>query len=127
MLNAAGSSYDVTAAATAGVPFRPYFKLSGSGVKEFKDAKSIGFTRAGASLGGDDDAEPDEYLDGELTIWGSRGFIYVLSGLNEETKVRIVNTGGALVNSFTIEPGKTVRTQAAPGVYIVNNKKVTVR
>ena len=127
MLNAAGSSYDVTAAATAGVPFRPYFKLSGSGVKEFKDAKSIGFTRAGASLGGDDDAEPDEYLDGELTIWGSRGFIYVLSGLNEETKVRIVTTGGALVNSFTIEPGKTVRTQAAPGVYIVNNKKVTVK
>ena len=127
-----GSSFDVTTDAAPARQFRPYFTTaSGGGAKEYKGAqgaKSIAFTRAGASLGGgEEDFGPEEYLDGELTIWSTHGRIVVRSGLNEETTVRIVNAGGALVSTYTIQPGQTVQTRVAPGVYIVNKKKIAAR
>ena len=132
LLNGTGSSFDVTTDAAPARQFRPYFTTaSGGGAKEYKGAqgaKSIAFTRAGASLGGgEEDFGPEEYLDGELTIWSTHGRIVVRSGLNEETTVRIVNAGGALVSTYTIQPGQTVQTRVAPGVYIVNKKKIAAR
>ncbi len=128
MLNSTGSSFDKTDVATARVPFRPYFQPTvGGGAKEYKGVKSIAFTRAGALLGGGEEMEPEELLDGELTIWSTHGRIVVRSGLNEETKVRIVNAAGALVSTYTIQPGETVQTPTAPGIYIVNTKKLSVR
>jgi hypothetical protein len=110
------------------VPFRPYFtKSGGSGAKEFKGARRITFNRVSSNLGGEEVPEPDEYLNGELMIYSGHGRIYVKSGMNEETTVRIVNTGGALFRVFTIQPGEIVETRAAQGIYIVNQKKVTVK
>ena len=124
----AGSSYDVTAADTPGVPFRPYFtKSGGSGAKEFKGARRITFNRVSSNLGGEEVPEPDEFLNGELMIYSGHGRIYVKSGMNEETTVRIVNTGGALIRVFTIQPGEIVETRTAQGIYIVNQKKITVK
>ncbi|MCR5849640.1 MAG: hypothetical protein K6G92_02880 [Bacteroidaceae bacterium] len=107
--------------------FRPYFTGSYSPVKEFKGARHITFTRASSSPGVEEYPEPDESLDGELMIYSGHGRIYVKSGLNEETTVRIVNTGGALIRVFTIQPGEIVETRTAQGIYIVNQKKVTVK
>ena len=108
--------------------FRPYFKAAGAGVKEYKNlARSIVFSRMGASLSNEDEAEPEEYLDGKLWIYSRQGTIIVKSGLNEETTVRIVNAGGALIRVFTIQPGETVTTRVQRGVYIVNTRKITVK
>ena len=129
MLNSDGSSYVVTDDVTAALPFRPYFTVaSGSPAKEFKDIKSIAFSRASASLGDDEYSEPEEELNGELLIYSRFGRIIVKSGLNEETTVRIVNAAGALIRVFTIQPGETVETPInVSSVYIVNNKKISVR
>ena len=128
MLNAEGSSYEVTAAATAGVPFRPYFTKAPGGVKEFRGARSIAFNQVRGSLGNDEGpSEPDDSLDGELKITSKHSRIIVKSGLNEETTVRIVNVGGSVINSFTIQPGEVVETHVAAGVYLVNQTKIAVK
>jgi hypothetical protein len=69
----------------------------------------------------------DERFNGDLLITAKRRRIYVNSGLHEEATVQIVNTAGALIRVFTIQPGQTIETQAAPGIYLVNNKKISVR
>ena len=132
MLNAAGSSYDVTDAATAGVPFRPYFvgtpTSSEGGVKEFKDVQSITFNNTRSSLGNDEDqSEPEEAMDGELKITSKHARIIVKSGLSKETTVHIVNAGGAVISVYTIQPGEVVETRVAAGVYLVNQTKIVVK
>jgi len=128
VLNAAGSSYEVTTAATAGVPFRPYFTAVSGGVKEHGGARFIAFNQIRESLGHDEDpSEPDDSLDGELKITSKHSRIIVKSGLNEETTVRIVNVGGSVINSFTIQPGEVVETHVAAGVYLVNQTKIAVK
>ena len=128
MLNAEGSSYEVTAAATAGVPFRPYFTKAPGGVKEFRGARSIAFNQVRESLGHDEDpSEPDDDAEG-LFVSSQRGKIVVESKLQAEKNVRIVNAVGITVHSYTIQPGQIVETPiTADGVYIVNNKKLSVK
>ncbi len=127
LLNSTGSSFEVTTAATPGVQFRPYFTTaSGGGAKEYKGAKAIAFTRAAATPGNDEEVNPDECLHGELVVYSKGSRIYVESRLTEETTIHIVNASGALMRVFTIQPGQTIETWVAPGIYIVNKKKLSV-
>ena len=128
VLNAAGSSYEVTTAATAGVPFRPYFTAVSGGVKEHGGARYIAFNQIRESLGHDEDpSEPDDDAEG-LFVSSQRGKIVVESKLQAEKNVRIVNAVGITVHSYTIQPGQIVETPiTADGVYIVNNKKLSVK
>ncbi len=129
MLNADGSSYVLTDAETQAVPFRPYFTQAGGGVKEYKPAlaRAISFKRVSTDIQSEEQAEGDKNLDGQLVITSRHRRIIVNSGLHEETTVRIYNTSGAIVRVFDIQPGQTVETQVAPGIYIVNKKKISVK
>ena len=130
VLNASGSSYQVTESATDGLPFRPYFTVAsggGSGAKAYRAARAITFNQINASVGNEDESQPGDDLDGRLTVYSKDSRIFVQSGLREETTVRIINPGGALLRAFTIQPGQTVETRVASGVYIVNSKKVSVK
>lgn len=128
MTKGAGSSYDVTAAATAGIPFRPYFTKAPGGVKEYRGVKSIAFNNTRSSLGNDEDqSEPEEAMDGELKITAKHARIIVKSGLSKETTVHIVNAGGAVISVYTIQPGEVVETHVAAGVYLVNQTKIVVK
>ena len=55
-----------------------------------------------------------------LDIASRRGKIVVTSSLRQEAEVRIFNTGGTLIDSYTIKPGETQETNIyTQGVYIV--------
>ena len=60
-------------------------------------------------------------------IYTKRGRIFVKSGLKEDADICIVNAGGAVVSTYTIQPGETVQTVVARGIYLVNKKKIIVR
>jgi len=127
---AAGSRYEVTAAATAGVPFRPYFTKASSGVKGNNQggAKYITFNRLNSQLGNDEEqTQPSDRLDGDLIVKGKRGRIIVTSAYNSNVTVHIVNAAGALIRTFTLAPGETVETNVAAGVYIVNKQKISIK
>ena len=48
--------------------------------------------------------------------------------MKEATTIRIVNVGGITLANFVLEPGKTVETPInVPGVYIVNQKKLSIK
>jgi hypothetical protein len=79
------------------------------------------------------DPRSDE-ATGSLLIYAKKHKIIVESALNYITDVRIVNTAGITVNTFSIEPGETVETRIYnSGVYIVQTedghytKKLAVR
>ena len=130
VLSTDGSCYELTDAETQALPFRPYFTAAGGGgAKEYKGAKAraITFNRLAASIESEEQTEPADGLHGQLAIYSTRRRIIVNSGLQEDTDVRIYNTTGALVRTFTIKPGQTVETQVAPGIYIVNKKKISVK
>ena len=125
MMKADGSSYEVTANATAGVPFRPYFAVANSPVK---GTQEITFSATRALLGHDEQQpENSEEFTGELKIKTKRGRIIVTSGLNDVTTVHIISAAGALIRTFKIEPGETVETQVITGIYLVNQTKVAVK
>lgn len=128
MMAADGSSYDVTAAATAGVPFRPYFTYTAPNPVKGQIAESIIFSNINSQLGNDEE-QPDiqDRLDGELIVKGKRGRILVTSKMTEETTVHIINAAGALIRTFTITPGETIETNVVGGVYIVNKKKISIK
>ena len=46
--------------------------------------------------------------------------------MTEPATVNIVNAAGVTVNTFTIQPGQTIKTNVIAGVYIVNQKKIAV-
>ena len=125
MMKADGSSYQVTAAATAGVPFRPYFTEDPNHVK---GTQEITFSTTRASLGNDEEQpDIDDRLQGELIVSGKRGRIIVKSRMTDDTTVQIVNAAGALISIFEIAPDETVETPVAPGVYIVNKTKISIK
>ena len=125
-LNAEGSSFDVTTAATTAVPFRPYFAKTAGSRLAAPQAKQIVFGNASAI-----DESPMEWmrnLYGGLDIYAKRGRIIVESHRETEGLVRILTTAGVTVTTFAIQPGEVVETPVhATGVYIVNNKKLRVK
>ena len=134
VLNSAGSSYDKVGTATTLEAFRPYF-VAGSGARPV--TRSIIFASdddtqlKGVEERGDPTQE--EVADG-LNIYAKKHKIIVESALSYTTDVRIVNTAGITMNTFTIEPGETVETRIYnAGVYIVQTadtrytKKLAVR
>ena len=119
-----------TGDATPVQAFRPYFTFTSSGgVKGNNgDVEYITFNSITSEFG-DDEEKPDinDRLDGELVVKGRRGHVIVESRMNAQTTVRIVNAGGIVIRTFDIQPGETIETHVAPGVYIVNKKKISVR
>lgn len=135
VLNSAGSSYDKVGTATTLDAFRPYFVAApGSGAARPVTRSIIFSNDDEAQLKGVDDRNlRDEGVDG-LTIYAKKHKIVVESALSYTTDVRIVNTAGITVNTFTIEPGETIETRIYnSGVYIVQTadtrytKKLAVR
>ena len=142
-LNSDGSRYEkVTATGTpatfpAAVPFRPFFTVAAKGggnVKGYNVVDAITFTRADSNLGGDEEqTKPSDRLDGMLKVTGKQGRVIVTSYMYETTPVTIVNAAGIVICSFDIEPGETIETPVALGVYIIRarnarlTKKVAVK
>ncbi|MBQ7512304.1 MAG: hypothetical protein IJU11_06140, partial [Prevotella sp.] len=118
IMNAEGSQFnEVTATATLDA-FRPYFTTNA-------DAQVKGQTRSIIFSINDEDIQP-QMPDGQLHIRGSRHAILVTSAMTEPATVNIVNAAGVTVNTFTIQPGQTIKTNVIAGVYIVNQKKIAV-
>ena len=115
VLNADGSSYDETAS-TVTIPFRPYF-TAGAGVR----TRSIIFSEDGTKVGGDEEMNPSR--EGQNLIITTREHkVIVESQLRYVTDVRIVNTAGITMKTFTIKPGEVVETfMINAGVYIVQS------
>ena len=113
VLNAAGSSFDVTTAATTTVDaFRPYFTGSSS------PARRLVFGKADTSVNDPADRLSNDD-DDNLVIYAQRGSIVAESLLKQTAQVRIVNANGILLTTFTIEPGQTVVTPVSRhGIYI---------
>ena len=131
-LTADGSSYTKTAAATEAVPFRPYFTATAP-AREV--TRSIVFSNDRSELKGvEEHGNPSDEEAGGLSIYAKKHKIVVESSLNYTTDVRIVNTAGITMKTFSIEPGETVETRIYnSGVYIVQTedtrytKKLSVR
>ena len=132
-LTADGKSYDKlpdTGDATTVAAFRPYFRTAtGSGVKEYKaKARTIVFSNVNAQMFRQEEQEDDISSTGQLIIRAEEGKIVVSSTLAEPKLVNIVSASGAAVDRYTIQPGETREsTVIASGVYIVNQKKLSVR
>ena len=129
-LNSEGSSYVKVAASGTpeaypdAVPFRPYFTYTSnpSGART-RSAEKIIFSQDDSSFGIEKHGDPTE---GELTegmdIYAKKHKIIVTSNLREVIDVRIVNTAGITVATFTIQPGETVNTPVhLSGVYMVRS------
>ena len=76
--------------------------------------------------------EPDEDVLGRekgiLEIFARGRNIHTISHLKETVNIRIVNAAGAVMKTYTLEPGKTIVTPiTAPGTYIVNKKKLFIK
>ena len=114
VLNADGSSYD-KAETTITMPFRPYFTSTSNGAR----TRSIVFGDEGSQLGGDEDLS---HSGQNLIITTREHKIIVESQLRYVTDVRIVNTAGITMKTFTIKPGEVVETfMINAGVYIVQS------
>jgi hypothetical protein len=119
LLNTDGDSFDVTTAATATVPFRPFFVTTPAGSR--KAAQHIIFDTAGSSFAfGDKDPSEGEIGEESMLISVHKHDVSVTSSLRNATDVRIFNVSGVAIASFTIQPGETVTTFVpVGGVYIV--------
>jgi len=112
VLNGEGSRYD-KAETTTTIPFRPYF-TSGANVR----TRSIVFGDDNSQFGGDEKSRSGQ----DLIITTREHKIIVESQLRYITDVRIVNTAGITMKTFTIKPGEVVETYMInAGVYIVQS------
>ncbi|MBR6032603.1 MAG: hypothetical protein IKP36_11710 [Bacteroidaceae bacterium] len=111
--------------------FRPYFTAAGGGdVKGYRaDTRAIVFSNETSQMIGQEGEEEEDDISrpGELFIRAKKSRIVVTSTLAEEKEIVIVSASGATIDRYTIQPGKTIETFIhIPGVYIVNNKKLSV-
>jgi hypothetical protein len=126
VLNANGSSYDVTTDEKSVSAFRPYFisVSSGSGSRRGL-ANSIIFS---SDNGEEFEESPETVLGGSIEIFVRGRSIVARSYLKDPTIIRIVNVAGIKLNDFVLEPGQTVVTPIKiPGVYMANKKKLFVK
>ena len=117
VLNADGSSYD-RAETTTTMPFRPYFTSTADGAR----TRSIVFGEEISQLGGDED-QNSSHAGQNLIITTREHKIIVESQLRYVTDVRIVNTAGITMKTFTIKPGEVIETYMInAGIYIVQTE-----
>ncbi len=138
LLNADGNSYveDNTNTTEAKVTaFRPYFTAASNGGAR-ATTRSIVFSSDQSELKGvEEHGDPSkEEIGGGLEIYAKKHLVVVTSNLHLPTDVRIVNTAGIALSTFTIEPGETIETRVnISGIYIVQTadgvytKKLSVK
>ena len=122
LMNAEGSSFDVTpAGGSAATPFRPYFIASGSGARQYT-TRSILFDSSDSTFEfGEKDPSKDDIGEGDLLFTVRNHQISVTSSLRREADVHIYNTGGLVIANFTIQPGETIDTRIdVSGVYMIH-------
>ena len=140
LLNSDGNSYveDDTPNTTVAkvTAFRPYFTAAPSGGSARSVTRSIVFSSDQSELKGvEEHGDPSkEEIGGGLNIYAKKHLVVVTSNLHLPTDVRIVNTAGITLSTFTIEPGETIETRVnISGIYIVQTadgvytKKLSVR
>ena len=125
VLNDDGSSFEVLSTESTSVPFRPYFTMSGS--QPVKGTRSIVFGYPNTEFGSDEEPDQGNAAGEGLIVSAKHKHIYVTSAYNNEVEVVIVNTAGAVVNSFSLQPGETMETTVASGIYMVNKIKIAVK
>lgn len=120
LLNTDGNSFDITAA-TAAIPFRPYFvKVDNNPSPSRKAIQHIIFDNNDSFAFGEKDPSEEEIGDESMLITVHRHDVSVTSSLRNATDVRIFNVSGVAIASYTIQPGETVTTFVpVGGVYIV--------
>jgi hypothetical protein len=137
LMNDTGSSFDKTpVGGLATVPFRPYF-VAGSPSSSAKAKETVQYIIF------DDSDSPFAFSDQDPSKGAARGTltfstrgkaIVTTSSLGEDVDVQIVNAGGQLITTFTIQPDETIVTPVNNGgVYIVSaagrryTKKLVIR
>ena len=125
-LNATGSAFEKTTAATNVCAFRPYFLAVGSSQLKAPASRSITF-----GMGNDFQFEPDDdtieaAATHGLNIYAKKGKIVVESTLEAPKRVRIATLAGQVITTFTIDPGERVATPVPSGVYVTNLRKLIV-
>ena len=122
-MNSDGSGYEKSVTTHTVLPFRTYFVA-----KQGSASRSIGFSDESVSFDFDQKDPEESDLAGGLLITARKGRIIVQSQLKERADVRILNLSGMTVAAFTIKPGEVVETRIPlAGIYIVNNRKLSVR
>ena len=119
LIDSDGDSFDSATGEAVAVPFRGYL-VKTSGTQDFPKRIFI----SGAA---EEDEPMEEVTERGLTIYGKKDAIYIESTLEHETTVIIYSLSGQVVARVKVQPmSKEVVTVPSRGVYIVNNRKVTV-
>jgi hypothetical protein len=127
-LNDAGNSFALVKGTAKSInAFRPFFtgkKTAAANTREFNYIDFDNIT--------DGTMEPDEDVlgreNGILEIFARGRNIHTISHLKEKVNIRIVNASGAVMTTYTLEPGKTIVTPITnPGTYIVNKTKLFIK
>nr|MCR5641946.1 T9SS type A sorting domain-containing protein [Prevotella sp.] len=135
VLAADGGSFDKNEAGAVSSAFRPYFTAASNGGAR-ATTRSIVFSSDQSELKGvEEHGDPSkEEIGGGLEIYAKKHLVVVTSNLHLPTDVRIVNTAGIALSTFTIEPGETIETRVnISGIYIVQTadgvytKKLSVK
>jgi len=122
VMNAEGSAYKKTDAATDAVPFHPYIIPASSGTRG--KVERIEFSQSDSDFGVEDNDISD--LTGELIVTTERGKLTVKSRMKHTVDLHIYNLMGISYDGFSLTPGEEHTTRLMPGVYIVydDNGKV---
>jgi hypothetical protein len=100
--------------------FRPYFIEPVAAGLSREATRSIIFSDDAAEINMPHEEKAADDDPGTFIVRGGKKKIVVESALRQPTDVRILNTAGITLNSFTIQPGETVETRVnISGVYIV--------
>ena len=119
VMNARGNGYDKITSATVGasrtvLPFRTYFSAAAS------PTRSIRFSNEQSQLYGEERPDISDESVGSLSFAVRNHVVSVTSSLRYATDVCIVNVGGLVLRTFTIQPGETVSVDVhVSGVYII--------
>ena len=125
-LKSDGSEYELASntGAISPVAFRPYFTRTTETTTAARPVtRSIVFSNEDSQLKGvEEKGNPNDEDPSNLSIYAKKHKIIVESALTHDIDIRIVNTAGITVSTFTLEPGETVETRIVnAGVYIVQS------
>jgi hypothetical protein len=127
-LNEDGNSFALVNGTAQSInAFRPFFMGEKTAAANTREYNFIDFDNIT-----DGTMEPDEDVLGRekgiLEIFARGRNIHTISHLKEKVNIRIVNASGAVMTTYTLEPGKTIVTPITnPGTYIVNKTKLFIK